>query len=68
LQVGAFLARAVDGRQSKARPLEPDERKTMARYLGVALRIIILGHFLFVAILGIYAAETGARVFRYMGF
>ena len=43
-------------------------RIAMARYIGVALRIIILGHFLFVAILGIYAAETGARVFRYMGF
>ena len=40
----------------------------MAKNLGVFLRIVILGHLLFLAILGVYAAETGARVFRYMGF
>jgi hypothetical protein len=66
LHAEAFLARAMGGRRLGR--FEPNVRETMARYLGVALRIIILGHFLFVAILGIYAAETGARVFRYMGF
>jgi hypothetical protein len=40
----------------------------MAKQLGVVVRIIVLGHLLFVAILGIYATETGATVFRYMGF
>jgi hypothetical protein len=40
----------------------------IAKFLGVTLRVIVLGHLLFVAVLGIYAAETGARVFRYMGF
>jgi hypothetical protein len=40
----------------------------MARQLGVVVRIIVLGHLLFIAVLGIYASETGAAVFRYMGF
>jgi hypothetical protein len=40
----------------------------MAKKLGFAVRVVVLGHLLFLAGLGIYAAETGAAVFKYMRF
>jgi len=40
----------------------------VARALGMALQVIILGQLLVIALGGLYAASAGARVFRYAGF
>jgi hypothetical protein len=39
-----------------------------ARWLGVAIQLLVLGELLFVAVSQMYIAETGARIFRYAGF
>ena len=36
--------------------------------LGVTLRIVVLGELLFLALLVMYATQTGAKVFQYVGF
>ncbi len=38
------------------------------RGVGVALQIAILGELLFVALVVMYVADTGERIFRYAGF
>ena len=36
--------------------------------LGVAVRIVVLGELLFLAILVMYAMQSEAKVFQYAGF
>lgn len=36
--------------------------------LGIAVRVVVLGELLFLAILVMYAMQSGAKVFQYVGF
>lgn len=38
------------------------------RGLGIAFQVIVLGEALFIALITMYAMQSGARIFRYAGF
>ena len=40
----------------------------LMRILGILVQAILGGIFFFIAVSGLVALETGARVFRYQGF
>ncbi len=42
--------------------------RRFARWLGVAIQLLVLGQLLFVAVSQMYVVQTGARIFRYAGF
>ena len=48
----------------------PDEplAERRARRLGMLLQVLLLGQLLAIALGGLYAVSTGARIFRYAGF